>query len=1597
MFKSLLRTLPSLSGNFTVACRLNDFVKDDSDSYHTYVKVADLMPLQNNIYKDKIELNLLNGIYEHDVKKYFLRYQNYFYKENFNYSKSNYRLLNLDSSYNETNDNRNKDYEFGCKRIYYSRTGYQFSFYAPFYLDDINDLPEYFCIHINIDNNISKYIKIYINKDNRINYLKRYLTTYYEQVDNRVIYCLPESLQATYFGLDIKKGGLVQYKDNMIGYLYTNQTMINSFDKIICKGFERNNLIMRQIFPISFTFNINDLFNEYERNFFMGHKMQILGHYYSENDRVLDTFDFDMDYFSSYNKYMNYNERLGRYEYSYGEDSKGAINVMNVGYPALNESKYTKYEFENKISPNYCKFKMLLSSDDDPYITNVNFGYSYLQYPNQKYGYFPSSLKGITSNLICIDGDVKLPLGKNIDNYYNTSKYFANTVITNNINYNKFIKLMQNYISSWFTIYNNESLDSLCENNNIWADVTYDYAYFNGIIYNLLKLNKYNIDKFGVFLKTNMNMVSIDRMVKAKYIYSYSDKSILTSYKFNDNYNMKLYDPLLNLTYYNRLFTNNIINSTESNQSYLHYNKVLKKDMYGKYIKDENYKNENIYFKLNDVITIINKINFSEQVKKKILDNININKILGYIVLEGVNNINYFETYRDIYGETRKRFILTDTLFATSNKNAKYEWLYDRLYYSTHSSTKKNRLSFGYNKLEYNEDVGGKFIVYLEEHFVYLYDLYSIIIETYNDVDLINTINEENKESLFVNCVSLLNDLDKFAFESYGKINDIAIENYFINFKDIEQTKSIYVDSYNLNELIKLFNRDYNKNIELDEAYKKEFFIKILNKDHIKEYYFNLNKDENKISPFEFDNSNNYIYKNILECLYVKERTWFINHNTMKAVDTYTTLYNYILKYLVEYKEQNGEIDDVTTYTMSVIHSLINKSNNIIYEWIYSNLSDTRNINNKFELTIESLKIEVDLCFKKNVYLLNEDLFNLLYYDNKINNYLYLYINNNCCNENKDMWRIVNSAYISDYNEKSNERYKWEPKRIDKTLYTKEIDDYLIPLYTDIYINDNNINTLFNMIQHNKIYNYEYIVNNESYFREINTYDMLYDIYRDKSNIIHDLFASIKDEDPLKPSNKSVIDDKLSWLLDNHLEKLNNTLLFYIKNFSSPEYSSISFKKRLSEYMSGNNNDKYVDEKEKIIKAIKYVIENNEKQISLEQYISDNKLLDEFNNEYAINYIIDNGLIDLNNANDKVNAQLSFIKNKSDELYFTLIKNNGITLYSIEDDLNISLSKNYFGKNVIYDESNNIYIYEHNGLKYAFYFIDITIDNSNFSFNVADDYNLNIVFNSINGHDISSDSLIVNKLFKTLYPFLKINIFEEFIKLIDTIVFQNELEIVIKYTEGDYVNAKDQLKYKNYITSENDRLYNALIELSKYKKIKMLRYFNYITPYLKKIDNTISNNWSLKFMEFNNEYNDIEKNNILDISDINIYKYKPLTVYYKEYKEYDDINNFFYEFTDSYEISQYEYKHFNDNLIYNLPEEIILYDDEIFNKNTISIIENDKEYLLNRKIDILYKFFYKKGLDYTNIKLFLFNKYNSSFFIEKNNNKYKVKYIFNLI
>ena len=215
MFKSLLRTIPTMSGNFKINCSLTDNKRIDKENFESYIRVADISPLQNILLNRNIKISLINGSYEYDVCKYFKYYSNKFYSDNYSFDKSDYQTLDL--FLDNRLESRNKDYEFGCKRLPFSQTGYQMNFYAPIWCDNINDLPDYFTINLKVGN-IEKNIKIYIGKYHIKNYLKVYLEKYINKIDNKVITLNNGSKSAVYYGIDVNKGGINAFNDFSISF-----------------------------------------------------------------------------------------------------------------------------------------------------------------------------------------------------------------------------------------------------------------------------------------------------------------------------------------------------------------------------------------------------------------------------------------------------------------------------------------------------------------------------------------------------------------------------------------------------------------------------------------------------------------------------------------------------------------------------------------------------------------------------------------------------------------------------------------------------------------------------------------------------------------------------------------------------------------------------------------------------------------------------------------------------------------------------------------------------------------------------------------------------------------------------------------------------------------------------------------------------------------------------------------------------------------------------------------------------------------------------------------------------------------------------------
>ncbi len=1486
MFKPLLRTLPSLSGNFTIACKVNEIQKEDNNTYSTYIRLANLIPLQNSLANKNIEVNLLNGKYEYDIMKYHYYYSDVFYKANFNYNKNSYAILNLNSLYNYVNDSRNKSYEFGCKRIQYSQHGSQFNFYAPIYVDNINDLPEYFCISIKLNDHLTKNIKIYINKNNKRNYLKTYLSRFVKQIDERVIYCLTESYQATYFGIDVKKGGIVQYKDNVIGNIYKNQTTIHNFDYTICKGFERNNLIMSQIIPLSFSFNLNDILSNYEKQFFKGYKLNISGFYCSKYNNKYDFYDFDVNYTHAYHKFRKFNKYTGTYELTNGSDANDdVIDIMNIGYPALNDSKYINYTYTNKVSPFYCKFKMLLSDDNDPYITNINYAYSYNQYPNQKYGYFPTMFKGIFPKAIISNSDLKLPIGYSKDNYYITRKYYGNRLISDSSNYDKYYKLMSNYFSSWYTIndyildFNNDNtIHDLFNNSDNWSDVKYNYTYHNGILYNLKDAEKYKLDKFGVFLGVNLTYVNDNKLnnelIKAAKVISANDNN---TYDYNQSYNMLSTIEIggRNIVYYQKIF--DMSNNSTVNVS---VNQTMIKDIHGTYIEEKNYLEENTFYKTDDIISIINNY-LNDQ---NLVNDINNMSRNGYLILYGYNNINFF--YKD--DNNNNVFLFDKNLYGTNEVNDNFYWMYNLLYYaSIGTNMNKYPVSDIYNLLDYNEDTYGKFFIFIKTSFIHKSDLINILGGKYID-----------DNTKIIKVLSNLQLYPSYTYEVNGNINGVDLTDYFI--RKTKNYCDIYVDTYNINNYIDLYNDKHNSNIKhynINDT--KNFYIQILNKEHLIEYTRKLHKNNTSIAL------NKSAMSNLLDSIYVKQRYWVIKQGKIDVKDNYISLYKFLINTFTKFN-RNDIID--------VINSIyLTNNNEIILNYLINYLSDTRSTNNNFVINVSNLSFEVDLCVNKNVILLDNNLLQLL--NDKY--FLYLYITDDCYLTNNSTQNYIQSSNLSG------------------TFIN--VEDYLTPLFTSAYVNDTDISNIQEMLNKRKIQNNKYIIAYNKYFKEINVDDVFYNILYENQFAL-DFINNIK---------------SLNILTDNELTNLSN---------------------KWDNWCQG-----------KIYKE-NYIYFDNE--TNTYKFIDNN-----LHNEYL------QIILDFINSDDIINS--------FNDLYYNLIYAYGITLYSISNPFNISYNSIIKNNNLIYDDILNMYIYEYNGVRYGFYWISFNFDNTNNSFNIYKDYNFNVKFDSIDQHSvINIDQSYIKKIFYLIEPFLKINLFNKFTNKINTISYPNELEININYISSAINDVEIINQNKMIKSNDDDKLYN-IVKLNNTKKIKLLRYLNYITPFLHKT-NIINDCWELNFIYNDDMYKNIKKYNVLHKSDINIYKYHGLNLYGNiyspnhEYYKIDALGNMIMNYhTIEY---QHEYKHFNDNVLYNLPELIEIKDNRKYSYNEILELQENKDLIEDKKIKILLKYFKQIGLDYENIILFLYNKYESNLIIDtqnirilNNKKQYTISYKFILI
>lgn len=845
MIKPLLRTLPILSGNVKLACSLSDYKRMSDNRFSSTVRIAKLLPLTSILSQRNIEANLLTSTYDFDLKRYFKYYSQYFFDDVFEYDKKNY--IQIDKS--DSQKNRNTDFEFGCKRISYSKNETQFAFYTPIYIDSLNDLPDYFRITIKLTNNkysIEKEIDVKLKSNYKYNYLYTYLKNYLSKIDSNVIFCNTGAKQATYYGIDLLKGGFTKVVDFVISDAYTQQNTINNFDSIISNGFSRNNIAIRQILPLCWYFNINDILNDDEKKKFKNSTIFISGNWYKD-EKPLNFYDIDTNYQYYYDNPYLLNSNNGIFSYK-----NTGNNILDMEYPSLNESKYINYRYTNKLSKKYNRWKLKYSSDEHPYITNLSPAFSINQNSIYRYGTYPTNF--VSMNVITnINNDILIPIGNALKS--EKSPYYNDYNLVNN-----YINTLNNNVSTWYDL-EYENISDIY-NKDIWENVEDNKIYYKGILYDLNKIyEEYPsltglIDKFSVIVNLHFNKLKEKELNNIKKV----DFSIFNSNKYITDKNCwvseRVNDGLSSGEFEKIPFLFNTTPSLGNGNAQIVFDKLYIKDDHGDFIDllslGYNIYDVNKYYKYSDIIKNFQKY-YIDDIASVLNENSNFERFFidGYELLPigCLKNILH-ENGRNILFEGKEEC----------------DWILDNLYFSQHGNyykTHYDRDTFISLVKDYGED---KYLIplFLKSKFI----SYSYLIDIlYDHKDLYNVFNNY-----------VVNDLIEYRF--YPKIKDetsaIYASDLFIkrnlslgdNYGNYIPSNKIdndviYVDTYNLNNVIRKYNKRYNSNIkELTNSEHIQNFGKFLNMKHLLYYISDLYKDEDS----------NTDLSNLFNSLYIKKR-----------------------------------------------------------------------------------------------------------------------------------------------------------------------------------------------------------------------------------------------------------------------------------------------------------------------------------------------------------------------------------------------------------------------------------------------------------------------------------------------------------------------------------------------------------------------------------------------------------------------------------------------------------------------------------------------------------------------------------------------------
>lgn len=540
MIKPLLRTIPTLSGNVKLACTLLDYNKLNENTFETNIRGAHIYPISSQLFQKSVEANLLSSSWEFDIKRFYAAYSDIFHNPCFDVITKDMKILDK----TEPIYQRNTDFEYGVKRISYSKSGNQYACFAPIYIDNVNDIPSYFKIECKFNNGsktVTKNIIVNIGRNGNAteNYIYKYLYKYLSKIDNDVCFINNYDKSVSYYGIDLVNGGFTVKSDTTINKIFDIKLPIQQLDYTITEGFKRNKLSMKQIIPLTFYFNVLDLLTSNEKNLFTYSPVVFSGAYYNANNEPLAWFDFDWDY-------DNHTEQILRMNYQNGEmtyTSGFANNIMDINYPiGFNDRYLTQYQHANRLTTIFNRWKLKYSSDEHPYIFNLSNAFSENQNSSYVYGNFPSVKSNMTGFAILNEQykyNLVFPLDTNVKTYNEINNYSAN----------EYKDILNSYCLNWFSVIKNPYEAGIIKELNTitWSDVDNGYTYNRGILYNLnnafnnINSNIKRIDKFAFLVYPEFNdIMSEDTYINNALFVSniitdkYSDKNIFLNCTSSD-------------------------------------------------------------------------------------------------------------------------------------------------------------------------------------------------------------------------------------------------------------------------------------------------------------------------------------------------------------------------------------------------------------------------------------------------------------------------------------------------------------------------------------------------------------------------------------------------------------------------------------------------------------------------------------------------------------------------------------------------------------------------------------------------------------------------------------------------------------------------------------------------------------------------------------------------------------------------------------------------------------------------------------------------------------------------------------------------------